>query len=171
MQELCEYELEDKYIPAWVSDGGYWPWNDKMIGVCIGAPNSIERITEWELKTRLVSMHNETNFLKDDDTVMTQTEVETESDNFFSDKVPVSTWDNVNTYRDKLMAAADKRIMRWDEQGEMAITKDDAGVAYTGFNTTGYTNKDALMWYKQDLRDITTNYGTVAAVVWPSLPA
>lgn len=172
MKELCQYELESGRIPLWVSDGGHFTWNNKMIGVCEGAPAGIERITEWELKIRLVAMHGETNFVNyDSGTALTQTEVETLSDDFFSDKVPASTWADVDVYRAKLLTIADKRIMRWDEQGAMAITKDDASVAYTGYDTNNYTDKDALMWHKQDLRDITTNYGSVSAVVWPAVPA
>lgn len=171
MKELCEYTLEGRHIPSWVVDGGYWLWNGKMIGVCDGAPKGIERITEWELKDRLVAMHTETNFTDEDGVALTQGEVETMSDDFYSDKMSASDWDDVRLYRNKLLNEADERIMRYDEQVDLGLTPDDDGVSYTAYNTTGYNDRNALLWYKQDLRDITENYGTVSSVVWPDSPS
>ena len=171
MKELCESQIEGKMIPSWVVDGGYWFNGTTMIGVCEGAPRGIERITEWELKDRLVTMHNANSFVDENGDPLTQGEVETLSDDFYSSKMPSSDWDDVRLYRNKLLSQADERIMRYDEQTDLGLTPDDDGVAYTAYNTTGYSDRNALLWYKQDLRDITDNYGSVASVVWPDEPA
>lgn len=171
MLELCIYKLENGAIPPWVKDGGHFPWEETLIGVCKGAPDGVERITEWELKSRLLAHHAVTTFIDENGDDMTTGEVETLAANFYSAKIGASTWDHVRAYRNRLLSTADERIMRWDEQTALGLTPDDNGISYTAYNTTTYSDKNALLWYKQDLRDITDNYGTVSTVVWPDLPA
>lgn len=169
--ELCEYQLENGAIPKWVTDGGYYPKGEMMIGVCKGAPSGIRRITEWELKNRLLKQHATNPFVDDSEVAYTDAEVETMAEDFYTDKIGTSTWDDVRLYRNKLLVAADERIMRWDEQTALGLTPDDDGVSYTAYNTTTYSDKNALLWYKQDLRDITDNYVSVSLIEWPDLPA
>jgi hypothetical protein len=173
MKEVCIYQLDSgRNIPSWVVDGGYFSisTDDTMIGICDGAPAGVERISVWELQKRLLDDHALVTYTDEDDVALTNQQVEDMGWDFFVDKIGTPTMADIEPYQKKLLAAADERIIRWDEQTDLAVTKTDAGVSYTAENTTTYTDRDALLWYKQDIRDIDVNYTDPQNISWPTPP-
>lgn len=83
---------------------------------------------------------------------------------------PPPTWDDIRLKRDNLIASFAWRVERFNDETTLAITVTDANASYTAFSGMSHTGKIALLWYIQDLRDITSNYATPALVVWPTEP-
>lgn len=174
MKEVCIYELEGgNRIPYWVVDGGYFSisTDNTLIGVCDGAPSGVERISVWELQKRLLDDHALVTYTDVDGNPLTNQEVEDMGWDFFVNKIGTPVMADVEPYQKKLLAIADERVIRWDEQTALGLTPTDDGVSYTAENTNNYSDKDALLWYKQDVRDIDVNYTDPENISWPTPPA